>query len=148
MKESLKTLSARSWFPVLKLLHRNKCFKKKFTKWHPAPNNRIPNMPSQWRPSLLGKPFLPILELIPQDRTQSYLFVFLLCYSSSIAYPSLGRRRAPLTSSTVSTLWWFMSFHPTTEAFNESYKWLRGTHLCWVTKRNMCSTERTESPFQ
>lgn len=113
------------------------------TKWCPVPNNRIPKVQSQWRPGQLGRPFLPILESIPPERDQTHPLpyplshIFLLCCSSSsMVCPLLGKSRTPHTSL-CQPLWCFMSFSSTLEAFKESCKWFRGTHLCyeWVTKK-------------
>lgn len=101
---------------------------QKMTKRCPVPNNRIPKAQSQWRPRLLGKTFLPILESIPpgQDQTHPLPYprshIFLLCYRSSIVCPLLGRSRTSLTSFTLSTPLVLLSFNSTLEAFNESCK--------------------------
>lgn len=79
----------------------------KMTKRCPVPNTRIPKVQSQWRPALLRKPFLPILESLPPGQDQTHLLpcphshVFLLCSSSSTVGPLLGGSRSSLTSFTL-----------------------------------------------
>jgi len=116
------------------------------TKRRPVPNNRIPKTQSQWRPRLPITPFLPILELAPpgQHWTPPPLFSLVLQQQHCVPFVR-QQQNPPSLLSLCPPLWCFVSFNSTSEAFNESCKWCRGTHLCY--ERNTRPTGKTGESF-